>query len=131
MAIPETCTVLVVGGGPAGAYAATLLAREGIDTVLLEAEKFPRCVGRRHFRSNLSLHNFRYHIGESMLPSIRHFFKLIDLDSKFDSHGFRIKVIEKSHQSVFVFLYYFRKVLLSSSIIPCLHRVGIVAFVAI
>jgi flavin-dependent dehydrogenase len=46
MAIPEKCTVLVVGGGPAGSYAATILAREGVDTVLLEAEKFPRCVDR-------------------------------------------------------------------------------------
>jgi flavine halogenase len=42
MAIPEKCTVLVVGGGPAGSYCASALAREGIDTVLLEAEKFPR-----------------------------------------------------------------------------------------
>lgn len=42
MAIPEKCTVLVVGGGPAGSYAASALAREGIDTVILEADKFPR-----------------------------------------------------------------------------------------
>lgn len=40
--IPERCTVLVVGGGPAGSYAASALARENIDVVLLEAEKFPR-----------------------------------------------------------------------------------------
>lgn len=40
--IPEQCTVLVVGGGPAGSYAASVLAREGIDTVLLEADTFPR-----------------------------------------------------------------------------------------
>ncbi|OAQ97384.1 hypothetical protein LLEC1_04213 [Akanthomyces lecanii] len=33
MSVPETCTVLVVGGGPAGSYAASVLAREGIDTV--------------------------------------------------------------------------------------------------
>lgn len=26
-----------------------------------------------------------------MLPSIRHFLRFIDLDSTFDSHGFRIK----------------------------------------
>ena len=32
--------MLVVSGGPGGSYAATVLAREGIDTVLLEAEKF-------------------------------------------------------------------------------------------
>jgi flavin-dependent dehydrogenase len=37
----ETC-VLVVGGGPAGSYAASVLAREGVDVVLLEAETFPR-----------------------------------------------------------------------------------------
>ncbi|KAI1322117.1 FAD/NAD(P)-binding domain-containing protein [Xylariaceae sp. FL0255] len=73
-AIPDNCTVLVIGGGPAGSYAASALAREGIDVVLLEAEKFPR-----------------YHIGESMLPSIRHFLKFIDADDKFDAYGFCVK----------------------------------------
>jgi flavin-dependent dehydrogenase len=34
--------VLVVGAGPAGSYAASVLAREGVDVVLLEAEIFPR-----------------------------------------------------------------------------------------
>ncbi|PWI64476.1 hypothetical protein PCL_09631 [Purpureocillium lilacinum] len=71
MAIPKSCTVLVIGGGPAGSYAASALAREGIDTVLLEADKFPR-----------------YHIGESTLPSLRHFFKFIDFYDVFDAHGF-------------------------------------------
>ncbi|PTB70124.1 FAD/NAD(P)-binding domain-containing protein [Trichoderma citrinoviride] len=75
MAIPEKCTVLVIGGGPAGSYAASALAREGIDTVLLEADKFPR-----------------YHIGESMLASMRHFLRFIDVDSVFDSYGFTKKV---------------------------------------
>lgn len=42
MAVPEKCTVLVVGGGPGGSYTASVLAREGIDTVLLEADVFPR-----------------------------------------------------------------------------------------
>jgi FAD binding domain len=42
MSIPEECTVLVVGGGPAGSYSAAALAREGINTVLLEADVFPR-----------------------------------------------------------------------------------------
>lgn len=40
--IPDKCTVLVIGGGPAGSYASSALAREGIDVVLLEADKFPR-----------------------------------------------------------------------------------------
>jgi flavin-dependent dehydrogenase len=42
VSIPEECTVLVIGGGPAGSYATSVLAREGIDTVLLEADYFPR-----------------------------------------------------------------------------------------
>ena len=41
-AIPTECTVLVVGGGPGGSYTASALAREGISTVLLEADIFPR-----------------------------------------------------------------------------------------
>ena len=44
MSIPQETTVLVIGGGPAGAYAACALAREGVSTVVLEADLFPRCV---------------------------------------------------------------------------------------
>jgi flavin-dependent dehydrogenase len=40
--IPEKCSVLVIGGGPGGSYAAAVLARENIDTVMVEAEKMPR-----------------------------------------------------------------------------------------
>lgn len=74
MAVPQSCSVLVIGGGPAGSYASSVLAREGIDVVCLEAEKFPR-----------------YHIGESMLPSMRFFLKFIDAYDKFDTYGFRHK----------------------------------------
>ena len=42
MSIPEECKVLVIGGGPGGAFTASVLAREGIDVVLLEADHFPR-----------------------------------------------------------------------------------------
>jgi len=42
MSVPTETAVLVVGGGPAGSYAAAVLAREGVEVVLLDAEKFPR-----------------------------------------------------------------------------------------
>ena len=35
----------------------------------------------------------RYHVGESMLPSMRHFLRFIELDETFLNHGFKIKVI--------------------------------------
>ena len=40
--IPTKCTTLVIGGGPAASYTAAVLAREGIDTVVLEADVFRR-----------------------------------------------------------------------------------------
>jgi flavin-dependent dehydrogenase len=43
--------VIVIGGGPAGSTAASLLSRSGHDVVLFEKERFPRD-----------------HVGESMLP---------------------------------------------------------------
>ena len=43
--------VAIIGGGPAGSTAATLLARNGRKVIVLEREKFPR-----------------FHIGESLLP---------------------------------------------------------------
>ncbi|EUC41200.1 hypothetical protein COCMIDRAFT_106799 [Bipolaris oryzae ATCC 44560] len=74
MSIPEKTDVLVIGGGPAGSYAASVLAREGVDVVLLESDKFPR-----------------YHVGESMLASMRFFLRFIDLEKTFDAHGFQKK----------------------------------------
>ena len=53
MSIPEETSVLVIGGGPAGSYAACTLAREGVHTVVMEADIFPRYV-----RMNMSLVDF-------------------------------------------------------------------------
>ena len=40
--IPTTCDVAIVGAGPAGATLAGLLAKRGVDVVLLERDAFPR-----------------------------------------------------------------------------------------
>ncbi|KAF7340715.1 Sulochrin halogenase [Mycena sanguinolenta] len=74
-AVPTTTTVLVIGGGPGGSYTASVLAREGVEVLLLEADKFPR-----------------YHVGESQLASLRHFLRFIDLEEAFENHGFTKKL---------------------------------------
>lgn len=51
--VPATpCDVLIIGGGPAGSTAATLLAQKGYKVTLLEKDQHPR-----------------FHIGESLLPA--------------------------------------------------------------
>ncbi|PPQ77190.1 hypothetical protein CVT25_011036 [Psilocybe cyanescens] len=69
--------VLIIGGGPAGSYAAAALAREGIQVTLLEASKFPR-----HGSCD------RYHVGESLIPSVRHYLRFIGAEEKIVNHGF-------------------------------------------
>jgi len=50
----EVCDVAVIGGGPGGSTAATLLARRGYKVIALEKARHPR-----------------FHIGESLLPVAR------------------------------------------------------------
>ena len=50
--VRNECDVVVIGGGPAGSTAATLLAERGHKVVLLEKDSHPR-----------------FHIGESLLPA--------------------------------------------------------------
>ena len=52
MAQDHTTDIIVIGGGPAGSAAATMLARQGWQVALLEREHFPRA-----------------HVGESLLPA--------------------------------------------------------------
>lgn len=40
--IPQTCEVLVVGAGPAGSACAQMLARTGLDVLLVDEHDFPR-----------------------------------------------------------------------------------------
>ena len=70
----ENCSydVIIVGAGPAGSAAATILAEHGRRVLVLEREKFPR-----------------YHIGESLIPFTYHPLK-------------RLGMIERLKESAFV-----------------------------
>jgi len=63
--------VAIIGGGPAGSTAATLLARAGRRVIVFEREKFPR-----------------FHIGESLLPFSMKAFSRLGLHEKFLRAGF-------------------------------------------
>lgn len=63
--------VAIIGGGPAGSTAATLLARAGRRVIVCERERFPR-----------------FHIGESLLPVSMKTFTRLGVHEKFEQAGF-------------------------------------------
>jgi flavin-dependent dehydrogenase len=67
----QTYDVVVIGGGPAGATAAALLAEQGHHVAVLEKEKFPR-----------------YHVGESLLPYAYFSLKRLGLIEKMKASHF-------------------------------------------
>ena len=69
-----TAPIVVLGGGPAGSTAATLLARQGWDVVLLERERFPR-----------------EHVGESLLPASIPILETLGVIEQVEAAGFTPK----------------------------------------
>src|SRR6476646_5295610 len=69
--MPLDCDGVIVGGGPAGATAASWLARRGRRVVLFERDRFPR-----------------FHIGESLLASVNDVLRAIGADDQVRQAGF-------------------------------------------
>lgn len=63
--------VIVIGGGPAGSTAATLLAQQGFSVALLERERFPR-----------------FQIGESLLPYNNDLFDRLGVTDQLEAGDF-------------------------------------------
>jgi flavin-dependent dehydrogenase len=70
----EFFDVLIVGGGPAGSTAGTLLAKQGWKVAILEKEKFPR-----------------FKIGESLLPGSVRTFERMGVKEKLDQADVVVK----------------------------------------
>ncbi len=73
-AIPGRCDVLVIGGGPAGSSAATLLAKQGFEVVLLEKALHPRP-----------------QVGESLIPHVWKYAERTGVAPLIEQEGFVAK----------------------------------------
>ena len=71
MDIAKYVPVIVIGGGPGGSTVASLLAKSGIDVMILERDTFPR-----------------YHIGESLSASCRWIIDLTGAREQVERAGF-------------------------------------------
>ena len=69
-----TQRIIVIGGGPGGSTAATLLARQGFDVTLFEREVFPR-----------------EHVGESLLPASIPILESLGVIDEIEAAGFTPK----------------------------------------
>jgi flavin-dependent dehydrogenase len=69
--LPRETDVIVIGGGPAGSTASTLIAQKGRRVHLFEREKGPR-----------------FHIGESLIPQTYHVLKRLDMLPKMKGSHF-------------------------------------------
>src|SRR5688572_4127268 len=67
----QSCDVIVIGGGPAGATVSTLIAQQGYRVELFEREHFPR-----------------FHIGESLIPETYWVLKRLNMLPKLHASHF-------------------------------------------
>lgn len=74
MAIPTTCDVTIIGGGPAGSFAAATLATKGYHVVVLEKTRHPRPT-----------------VGESLIPDFWRYTDQIGATAKVEAEGFLTK----------------------------------------
>ena len=70
----ESFDVVIAGGGPAGASAATILAQAGHRVLVIEKERFPR-----------------FHVGESLLPAGWPLWDRLGVTQEIENAGFVVK----------------------------------------